>query len=89
VVAQRPDGSTEPLIWIEKFNPRFNTTYYFHNALTFPAGTKIEIMPETGSVSLVVRAHSPHGQKHSTAKGAKENQQLTAEARRRGEDLKN
>jgi hypothetical protein len=86
VVAQRPDGSTEPLIWIEKFNPQFNTTYYFRNALTFPAGTKIEIMPDTGSLTLVVKTNSTHNQKHSTAKGARENQKLTAEAQRRGED---
>ena len=58
VIAQRPDGSVEPLIWIEKFNPQFITTYYFRNTLTFPAGTKIEIMPETGRVTLVVKSHS-------------------------------
>ncbi|HEV2988089.1 MAG TPA: cytochrome c [Candidatus Angelobacter sp.] len=55
VVAQRPDGSTEPLIWVEKFNPQFNTTYYFRDALTFPAGTRVEIVPQSGSVTLVVK----------------------------------
>ena len=55
VIAQRPDGSIEPLIWIEKFNPRFNEAYYFRNPLRFPAGTKIEIMPSAGSVALVVK----------------------------------
>jgi hypothetical protein len=55
VVAQRPDGSVEPLIWIEKFNPQFNATYYFRKPLLFPAGTKIEIMPETGSVVLALK----------------------------------
>lgn len=60
VVAQRPDGSTEPLIWIEKFNPQFNTTYYFRNPLTFPSGTKIEMMPENGNITLVVRSFGTH-----------------------------
>jgi hypothetical protein len=55
VVAQRPDGSVEPLIWIEKFNPQFNATYYFRNTLLFPAGTKIEIVPGSGSVALAVK----------------------------------
>jgi hypothetical protein len=56
VVAQRPDGSVVPLIWIEKFNPQFNATYYFRNTLSFPAGTKIEIMPGSGSVALVLKS---------------------------------
>jgi hypothetical protein len=55
VVAERPDGSVEPLVWIEKFNPQFNTTYYFRKPLLFPAGTKIEITPETGSVVLMLK----------------------------------
>jgi hypothetical protein len=55
VVAQRPDGSTEPLIWVEKFNPQFNTTYYFRDALAFPAGTRIEIVPKSGNATLVVK----------------------------------
>jgi len=66
VVAQRPDGSTEPLIWIEKFNPQFNTTYYFRNPLAFPAGTKIEMMPKNGSMTLIVTAP---GARHRTAAG--------------------
>src|SRR6266568_2739462 len=43
VIAQRPDGSIEPLIWVEQFNPRYTGTYYFQNILRFPAGTKIQI----------------------------------------------
>jgi len=55
VIAQRPDGSVEPLIWVEQFNPRYTGTYYFQNVLTFPAGTKIQIMPPKGEVTLVVK----------------------------------
>jgi len=58
VIARRPDQSVEPLIWIERFNPHFNTTYYFRNTLQFPAGTKIEIMPRSGSVALVLKGFS-------------------------------
>ncbi len=55
VIAQRPDGSVEPLIWVEQFNPRYAGTYYFQNVLRFPAGTKIEIMPPKGAVTLVLK----------------------------------
>ncbi len=54
VIAQRPDGSVEPLIWVEQFNPRYTGTYYFQNVLRFPAGTKIQIMPPKGEVTLVL-----------------------------------
>src|SRR6516165_6245254 len=37
VIAQTPDGAIQPLIWIEKFNPDYNKTYYFSKALRFPA----------------------------------------------------
>lgn len=41
VVAQTPDGGVTPLIWIYKFNPKFERTYYFGEPLKFPAGTRI------------------------------------------------
>jgi len=54
VVAQRPDGTVAPLIWIYKYNPKFDQTYYFKNALTFPAGTKILTSSTTaGTISLL------------------------------------
>ena len=55
VIAQLPDGIIEPLIWIEKFNPDYNKTYYFREALRLPAGTRIEITPREGSVVLVLK----------------------------------
>src|SRR2546425_107792 len=54
VIAPRPDGSVEPLIWLEQFNPRYTGTYYFQNVLRFPAGTKIQIMPPKGEVALLI-----------------------------------
>jgi hypothetical protein len=55
VVARRPDGAIEPLIWIEKFSRDYNQTYYFRRSLIFPAGTKIEISPQQGKVALLVK----------------------------------
>jgi hypothetical protein len=54
VIAEKPNGSIEPLIWIEKFNPNYGNTYYFREPLRFPAGTKIEISPREGSAALVL-----------------------------------
>ncbi len=54
-IAVRPDGSIEPLIWIQKFNPSYNGIYYFADTLRFPAHTRIEITPATGSLTLIVQ----------------------------------
>ena len=54
-VARRPDGSIEPLIWIEKFNAEDKRTYYFSRPLHLPAGTKIEIVPPESGIQLVVK----------------------------------
>ena len=54
-VARKPDGVIEPLIWIEKFNPKFNESYYFREPLRFPAGTIIEVTPKTASIVLIIK----------------------------------
>jgi hypothetical protein len=55
VVARRPDGAIEPLIWIAKFNVDYKKPYYFRRPLMFPVGTKIEMFPRQGSVVLLVK----------------------------------
>jgi hypothetical protein len=54
-IAQRPDGSIEPLVWIEKFNPGYDQPYFFRSALRLPAGTEILLTPATASVKLIVQ----------------------------------
>jgi hypothetical protein len=54
VVAQKPDGTVTPLIWIYKYNPKFDQTYYFRNALVLPPGTRILTSSATaGTISLL------------------------------------
>ena len=54
VIAERPDGSLVPLIWIYDYNPRFARAYFFKRVIRFPAGTKIIMTPSSqGSVALV------------------------------------
>ena len=54
VIATRPDGLIEPLIWLYDYKPQFDRSYYFRKPLKLPAGTKIETYPSSaGSISLL------------------------------------
>lgn len=54
VVALRPDGRIEPLIWLYDYKPQFDRSYYFRKPLKLPAGTTIETYPSgAGSISLL------------------------------------
>lgn len=66
VVAIRPDGGVTPLIWIYKFDPRFERTYYFRKPLTFPAGTRIVTSSNEGTIALLSRAGSGTGEKSAS-----------------------
>lgn len=54
VIARKPDGAIEPLIWLYKYQPRFDHPFYFRSALQLPAGTTIEAFPPSaGTISLL------------------------------------
>ncbi len=56
VIAHRPDGASEHLIWIRNYKSAWNQTYYFREALLLPKGTRIEVHgPPEASASLGVR----------------------------------
>ncbi len=56
IVAIRPDSTVEPLIWIYRYNPVFQRTYYYVAPLRLPAGTRIEMNPPAaGTVGLFVK----------------------------------
>jgi hypothetical protein len=55
-VAERPDGTIEPLVWIYDYKPRFDHPYWYNTPLRFPAGTRIEIAPRgAGGIALLTR----------------------------------
>ena len=55
-VAERPDGTIEPLLWIYDYKPRFDHPYWYRAPLRLPAGTKVEIAPRgAGSIALLMR----------------------------------
>src|SRR5262249_41485081 len=49
VIAAKPDGSFEPLLWIYNYNPAFQRTYYFKKPESLPAGTEIQMSPSDAS----------------------------------------
>ncbi|MDP8980432.1 MAG: hypothetical protein M3O35_07560 [Acidobacteriota bacterium] len=55
VVARKPDGSFEPLLWLYQYKPQYTHTYFYRSALHFPVGTRIETTPAgAGTVSLIL-----------------------------------
>ena len=55
-VAQLPDGTIEPLLWIYDYKPRFDHPYWYSAPLRFPAGAKVEIEPRgAGGIALLTR----------------------------------
>lgn len=66
VIAARPDGTIEPLLWIYEYNPDFSRTYYYTAPVTLPAGTQIQMSPsDAGSFTLFAAA----GKKRPSATG--------------------
>ena len=57
IIAARPDGTFEPLLWIYKFNPEYVRTYYYTSPIKLPAGTRIEMSPaDAGKLALFAQA---------------------------------
>jgi hypothetical protein len=55
-VAERPDGTVEPLLWIYHYQAQFDHSYWYSAALRLPAGTKVEVTPrEAGGIALLTR----------------------------------
>jgi hypothetical protein len=52
ITAELPDGSVEPLIWIDDYKPTFAHPFLLRNRLTLPRGTAIHGVPDGGSLIL-------------------------------------
>ena len=53
VSAVRPDGSVEPLIWLETYKPQFGHPFYFRATIELPAGTVIQGVPPGAKIALL------------------------------------
>ena len=63
VTAELPDGSVEPLVWIENYKPAYAHPFLYRNPLELPAGTVIHGVPPGAKMSLVPVA--PHQSAHA------------------------
>lgn len=55
-VAERPDGTVEPLLWLYAYNPRFPHAYWYASSLQLPPGARIAITPpDAGGVVLLTK----------------------------------
>ena len=52
VIADRPEGVIEPLLWVYNYKPEFDRTYYLRTPVTLPAGARIEASPATAHIAL-------------------------------------
>jgi hypothetical protein len=57
VIARRPDGGIEPVLWLYQYSVRFSHTYIYRQPLSLPAGTVFEQSPpDAGALTLIVSA---------------------------------
>jgi hypothetical protein len=60
VIARRPDGSVEPLLWLYRYQPKAPRTYVYRNPISLPRGTRIEVSPAgAGAIALITSGRSP------------------------------
>ncbi len=56
VIAVRPDGSVEPLLWVKNFNPAYDQPYYFAKPVQLPAGSRIQVFPASSTSITLFRS---------------------------------
>ena len=58
VTAMRPDGTVEPLIWVEGFNPTYAEPYRFAQPVRLPAGSRILVNAASSRTVVLYRERS-------------------------------
>jgi len=53
VVAVRPDGSVEPLVWLYEYDPRFRHAFLFRKPVNLPRGTIIRGVRAPARITLL------------------------------------
>jgi hypothetical protein len=53
VIAEMPDGSIEPLIWLQNYKKQFEHAFLLRKPLTLPAGTTIRGVPASDTLLLM------------------------------------
>jgi hypothetical protein len=53
ITAELPDGSVEPLLWLQDYKTRFAHPFYLRTPIELPAGTMIRGVPAEAKVALL------------------------------------
>jgi hypothetical protein len=59
IIAQLPDGSLEPLVWLSHYKTKFGHAFLLRMPLQLPAGTVIRGVPKDSTVTLLPAAPVP------------------------------
>jgi hypothetical protein len=57
ILAQLPDGSLQPLLWLQNYDARYQHAFLLRSPLYLPPFTVIHGVPENASVVLIPRKH--------------------------------
>jgi len=55
IVAELPDGTLEPLVWLDGYRDEYAHPFWLLETLSLPAGTRIRGLPETATLLLLPR----------------------------------
>ena len=58
VTAELPDGSVEPLLWLQNYKKQYGHPFLLRRPLALPAGSVIRGVPQGASVALLPRKHT-------------------------------
>jgi len=53
ITAELPDGSIQPLLWLQPFKPSYSHPFWFRNPLSLPRGTVVRGVPSGAVVELL------------------------------------
>jgi hypothetical protein len=56
IIAELPDGSIEPLLWLSQYKPKFGHPFLLRTPIQLPKGTVIRGVPKDASVILLPAA---------------------------------
>jgi mono/diheme cytochrome c family protein len=59
ILAQLPDGSLQPLLWLQDYDSRYPHTFLLRNPLSLPALTVIHGVPEGTRIMLIPAGPAP------------------------------
>ncbi len=54
ITAELPDGSIQPLLWLQPYKPAYSHPFWFRRPVSLPRGTVLRGVPQTATVNLLL-----------------------------------